>query len=731
MPDVALRPDGATLAVAQARWSSRSAILTLGVLLLLAWLVLSLGEDLRLVTAAALGLWTRPDLLAAFLLSYTVAFALRALAWRLLLPSGPGTARLFLLLQIALLANHVFPTKVGELARVGLLARHGMPVGAAAASTALARLLDFAALCLTALALAPLAGGRVAAVLPLLALPLVAVTLGAVLALLLATGRLAALTSRLPRRAAKTLRDAQTALAATPPLRLLVALALVVPSWLLEAGALWTTAQAAGVPLALSIAAAATAFTIAFQAFQMAPGGLGTYEASQTVALALYGVDPASGLAIAVATHALKFAYAYGVGGICLLVELGTSPRAPLSARARPATEQLRRVVGCCRGWFDPHLGLAGLALLVSLPMAEGALLTVLGWPGALAAVVPLVALGRCHHLPPEMSGLLCGVPLVFAALFGLPAPAAALSAAALGGLVATRRHEALPVAVLWPALLTQALVAGASRPLAVGTFALTALCLVVLARQWWLARRPLPEPGAVPCGETVAVLIPVHNEAATIGTVVAEVPRRALAEAGYATCVIVVDDGSTDGSGAAAHAAGADRVIRHPTRRGLGAALRTGLAAAVERGAAAAVYLDGDGEYRPADIPAVARPVLRGEADYVLGVRFPAAARVMCRHRQWGNHLLTAFVSLLAGRRLGDAQTGCRAFSARALACAEIIHDYNYAQVLTLDLLRKRMRLAQVPIGYARRQHGRSFIRYGEYARRVLPAMIAELLRP
>jgi uncharacterized membrane protein YbhN (UPF0104 family) len=727
MPDVALRAGGAALAVAQARWSGRSVVLTLGLALLLAWLALSLGEGARLAGAAAQGLWARPDLVALFALTYTVAFALRAVAWRRLLPSGPGVPRLFVLLQIALLANHVFPTKVGELARVGLLARHGVPVGAAAASTALARLLDFAALCLIALVLAPLAGGRVETLLPLMALPLAGVVLGAALALLLATGRLAALEPRLPRRATAALRAVQAALAATSPPQLLGALALTIPSWLLEAGALWATAQAAGVPLALSVAAAVTAFTIAFQAFQVAPGGLGTYEASQTAALALYGIEPATGLALALATHALKFAYAYVVGAACLATALGV-PRLWATARA---VALARRLAQRRPAWLDADLGLAGLALLVAALLGTTALPTGLPLLAALVAVAPLVVLGRCHHLPPAARALLLGVPLGFGALFGLPAPGAALVALGLGSLASARRRAWPPAVVLWPALLTQALVAGAAQPLAVGAFALAALCLLVLARQWWLAHRPLPAPGPAPAGGMIAVLIPVHNEAATIGAVIGSVPRQALADAGYRTVVIVVDDGSTDGSGRVAQAAGAERVIRHPARRGLGAALRTGLAAARASNAAAAAYLDGDGEYQPADLPAVLQPVLQGEADYVLGARFPAAARVMSRSRLWGNRLLTALMCLLTGRRLADAQTGFRAFSARALACAEIAHDYNYAQVLTLDLLRKRLRLAQVPIGYARRQHGRSFIRYPEYLRRVLPAMAAELLRP
>ena len=92
----------------------------------------------------------------------------------------------------------------------------------------------------------------------------------------------------------------------------------------------------------------------------------------------------------------------------------------------------------------------------------------------------------------------------------------------------------------------------------------------------------------------TVLIVVPVFNEAETVGHVV-----EAAREYGP---VLVVDDGSRDGSGEVARRAGAE-VIRHAQRRGKGAALRTGIAAARERGAAAVVTLDGDGQHRPSDL--------------------------------------------------------------------------------------------------------------------------------
>jgi hypothetical protein len=78
--------------------------------------------------------------------------------------------------------------------------------------------------------------------------------------------------------------------------------------------------------------------------------------------------------------------------------------------------------------------------------------------------------------------------------------------------------------------------------------------------------------------------------------------------------------------------------------------------------------------------------------------------------------------------RGLTDGQSGYRALSAAAAAAAEIVHDFNYAQVLTLDLLGKGFRYAEVPISYGFRTTGRSFVRLGPYLRHVVPAVRTEL---
>jgi hypothetical protein len=223
--------------------------------------------------------------------------------------------------------------------------------------------------------------------------------------------------------------------------------------------------------------------------------------------------------------------------------------------------------------------------------------------------------------------------------------------------------------------------------------------------------------PGA---GAPVVVVLPVHDEAATLAGVIGRVPP---AVGGRPVEVIVVDDGSKDASADVALAAGA-KVVAHEGNLGLGAALRTGLEEARRMGPFAVAFLDADGEYDPAELPALLAPITKGQADYVVGSRFRGTIESMPRHRRFGNLLLTAITSVMARRRLTDGQSGFRALNHAALAHASIAHDYNYAQVLTLALLRKGFRYAEVPIRYRRRSHGRSFVKIGRYLVRVLPAM-------
>lgn len=231
------------------------------------------------------------------------------------------------------------------------------------------------------------------------------------------------------------------------------------------------------------------------------------------------------------------------------------------------------------------------------------------------------------------------------------------------------------------------------------------------------------------PSAAPIVLFLPARNEAEAVGAVIERVPAEVL---GHPVRCLVIDDGSTDDTASLARAAGAE-VVAHSPGRGLGAAVRTGFAAALERGAVVVAFCDADGEYDPAELERLVAPILDGEADYVVGSRFAGLDRHMLPHRWAGNRALTLWVRGIARRRFGvrgltDGQSGYRAFSADTARRAEVIHDFNYAQVLTFDLLGKGARYLEVPITYRFRTTGRSFIKLVPYLRQVVPAVRAEL---
>lgn len=221
-----------------------------------------------------------------------------------------------------------------------------------------------------------------------------------------------------------------------------------------------------------------------------------------------------------------------------------------------------------------------------------------------------------------------------------------------------------------------------------------------------------------------VLLFMPAFNESASVVPCIERAPDRVL---GLPVDVLIVDDGSEDDTAARAAAAGAE-VISLEENRGLGAAVRVGLAEGVQRRAAAVVFCDADGEYPPEELANLVAPILDGHADYVTGSRFLGRIDHMRPHRRFGNIVLTRALSFVARTRITDGQTGYRAFSPAAAASAEIVHDFNYAQVLTLDLLAKGYRMREVPISYHFRTEGESFIKLGRYLRAVGPAVYREV---
>lgn len=190
---------------------------------------------------------------------------------------------------------------------------------------------------------------------------------------------------------------------------------------------------------------------------------------------------------------------------------------------------------------------------------------------------------------------------------------------------------------------------------------------------------------------QTCAVVIPCLDEEAAIAGVVRAV-RKLLPH------VIVVDDGSTDGTAAAAESAGAI-VLRHSMASGKGAALRTGWNNAVQHGFSWGLCMDGDGQHAPEDIPKFLTRAADGDVALVVGERMHAPGS-MPWVRRCTNHFMSWQLSRLAGTRLTDTQCGFRLMRLQAWVSLPIqSHGFEIESEVLLHFARARQGIAFVPI--------------------------------
>ena len=251
----------------------------------------------------------------------------------------------------------------------------------------------------------------------------------------------------------------------------------------------------------------------------------------------------------------------------------------------------------------------------------------------------------------------------------------------------------------------------------------------LIIPQPSFIGRFRLPKtdellPESRDSNNSVLLFLPAFNEEDAVADCINRVPDTVC---GLNVDCLVIDDGSTDGTAIEAKQAGAE-VISLETNQGLGAAVRVGLSEGVKRKSSAVIFADADGEYPPEELENLVNPIIQGKADYVVGSRFLGDIEFMRPHRRFGNHVLTKILSLIARRKITDGQSGYRAFSPRAAASAEVIHDFNYAQIITLDLLAKGYIYLEVPISYHFRTTGESFIKLFPYLRKVVPAVYKEL---
>jgi glycosyltransferase involved in cell wall biosynthesis len=201
-----------------------------------------------------------------------------------------------------------------------------------------------------------------------------------------------------------------------------------------------------------------------------------------------------------------------------------------------------------------------------------------------------------------------------------------------------------------------------------------------------------------------VSFIVPVFDEARTIDAVLERV-----SELGVEKQIVVVDDGSTDGTAERLAAwEGRDRlvVLRHDRNRGKGAAIRTAIP---HLDGEIAVIQDADLEYDPADVPALIDPIERGVADVVYGSRL-SGGRPQRAYLFWhlvGNRFLSLLTNVLYNTTLSDMETGYKAFRTEVLRSLDLRQDdFAIEPEITAKICRRKLRIYELPIAY----YGRTY---------------------
>jgi glycosyltransferase involved in cell wall biosynthesis len=209
-------------------------------------------------------------------------------------------------------------------------------------------------------------------------------------------------------------------------------------------------------------------------------------------------------------------------------------------------------------------------------------------------------------------------------------------------------------------------------------------------------------------------LFVVAYNEEKNLGALIAEI-REKVRLPGWQWDLVVVDDGSSDGSGRVAAGCGA-RVLRHPVNLGIGAAEMTGLLFARKRGYDLAVRMDGDGQHPPEGVADLVAAVAEGKAHLSIGSRFVDGSAEGSRStflRRIGIGYFSLLCFLLTGKRIKDPTSGFRCFARESIEALTAVPAQDYPEVESfIDASRWGLRVLEVPSRFRERRGGASSIR-------------------
>jgi hypothetical protein len=213
---------------------------------------------------------------------------------------------------------------------------------------------------------------------------------------------------------------------------------------------------------------------------------------------------------------------------------------------------------------------------------------------------------------------------------------------------------------------------------------------------------------------DRIAVVIPAYNEEDNIGQVLPRIPATVC---GVETAVLVVDDGSRDGTGDIARANGA-AVARHVINRGGGAALRTGYRLMSESGARVVVTLDADGQHLPEEMSRLVGPVLDGDVAMAHGSRVLGHAAPNSFAREAGIVFFNRAVSFITRTKVTDCSNGYRAVRTDVLPQLVLRQEQFHTSEFMIEAIKRGVPAKEIPITVVQRLHGHSkkpaVVRYG-----------------